>query len=70
MLAVHGIRPELHITVPPVIVVGKTKMTKIFTVYVQASGFPSQSSEYVFECCRIQLPRAIWYLPVVLLSWC
>ena len=33
-------------------VVGGAKMTRIFAVYIQASGFPSQSSEYAFECCR------------------
>ena len=32
-------------------------MTKIFAVYLQASGFPNQSSECVFECCREQLGR-------------
>ncbi|KAK2159137.1 hypothetical protein NP493_1744g00066 [Ridgeia piscesae] len=30
-------------------------MTKIFAVYLQASGFQSQSSKYAFECCREQL---------------
>ena len=30
-------------------------MTKIFAVYLQASGFPSQLSEYVFECCQEHL---------------
>ena len=25
--------------------------------YLQASGFPSQSPEYAFECCRKQLER-------------
>ena len=38
-------------------VVSEAKMTKIFAVYLQASGFPSQSSEYAFECCREQLGR-------------
>ena len=38
-------------------VVGEAKMTKIFAIYLQASGFPSQSSEYPFECCREQLGR-------------
>ena len=38
-------------------VAGEAKMIKIFAVYLQASGFPSQSSEYVFECCREQLRR-------------
>ena len=38
-------------------VVDETKMTKIFAVYIQASGFPSQSSEYALECCREQLGR-------------
>ena len=38
-------------------VVGEVKMTKIFTVYLQVSGFPSQSSEYTFECCRKQFGR-------------
>ena len=38
-------------------VVGETKMTKIFAVYLQASGFTSQSSEYAFECCGKQLGR-------------
>ena len=28
---------------------------KIFAVYLQASGFPSQSSEYAYECCSKQL---------------
>ena len=32
-------------------------MTKLFAVYFQASGFPSQSSEYAFECCHEQLGR-------------
>ena len=32
-------------------------MTKIFAVYLQASGLPSLSSEYAFECCREQLRR-------------
>ena len=32
-------------------------MTKIFIVYLQTSGFPSQSSEYAFECCSEQLGR-------------
>ena len=32
-------------------------MTNIFAVYFQASGFPSQSSEYSFECCYKQLGR-------------
>ena len=38
-------------------VVGDAKMTKLFAVYLQGSGFPSQSSEYnyAFECCRAQL---------------
>ena len=38
-------------------VVGEAKITKIFAVCLQASGFPSQSSEYVFECCREHLGR-------------
>ena len=32
-------------------------MTKIFAVYFQTSGFPNQSLEYAFECCRKQLGR-------------
>ena len=32
-------------------------MTKIFAVYFQVSGFPSQSSEYASECCCKQLGR-------------
>ena len=32
-------------------------MTKIFAVNRQASGFPSQSSEYAFECCRKEFGR-------------
>ena len=36
-------------------VVGEATMTWIFAVYPQASGFPSQSSVYVFECCRKQI---------------
>ncbi|KAK2157159.1 hypothetical protein NP493_1900g00008 [Ridgeia piscesae] len=32
-------------------------MTKIFAISLQAFGFPSQSSEYAFECCREQLGR-------------
>ena len=32
-------------------------MTKIFAVYLQATGFPNQSSEYAFGCCREQLGR-------------
>ena len=39
-------------------VVGEAKMTKIFVIYFQASGFPSQLSEYAFECCREQLGRS------------
>ena len=35
-------------------VVGEAKMTTIFAVYLQASGFPSQPSGYAFECCRKQ----------------
>ena len=38
-------------------VAGEAKMTKIFAVCLQASGFPSQSSEYAFDCCRKQLER-------------
>ena len=38
-------------------VVGEAKMTKIFAVYLQASGFPSQLSEYALKCCREQLGR-------------
>ena len=38
-------------------VVGEAKMAKVFAVYFQASGFPSQSPEYAFECCREQLGR-------------
>ena len=34
---------------------GEAKMTKIFAVYLQASGFPCQPSEYAFECCLKQL---------------
>ena len=30
-------------------------MTKIFAIDLQASDFPSQSSEYAFECCHKQL---------------
>ena len=30
-------------------VVGEAKMTEIFAVYLQASGFQSQSSEYAFD---------------------
>ena len=32
-------------------------MTKTFIVYRQVSGFPSESSEYVFEFWRKQLGR-------------
>ena len=32
-------------------------MTKIFTVYLQAAGFPNQLSEYAFGCCREQIGR-------------
>ena len=35
----------------------EAKMTKIFAVYLKASVFPSQSSEYAFECSRKQLGR-------------
>ena len=35
----------------------EAKMTMIFAVYLQASGFPSQPSEYAFECCRKLLGR-------------
>ena len=38
-------------------VVGEANMTKIFAVYLQASGFPSQSAKCAFECCRGQLGR-------------
>ena len=38
-------------------VVGEAKMSKIFAVYFQASGFPSQSSEYTFGCCDKQFVR-------------
>ena len=38
-------------------VVGEAKMIKIFAAYLQAYGFPNQSSEYAFECCRVQLDR-------------
>ena len=38
-------------------VVSEARMTKIFAIYLQASGFPSQSSEYAFECCRKQHGR-------------
>ena len=40
-----------------VYVVGEAKITKIFVVYLQSSGIPSQSSEYGFEYCREQLGR-------------
>ena len=36
---------------------GEAKMIKIFAIYPQASGFPSLSSEYAFECCRKQRGR-------------
>ena len=36
---------------------GEAKLTKIFALYLQASGFPTQSSEYAFEWCRKQLGR-------------
>ena len=38
-------------------VVDEAKITKIFPVCFQASGFPSQSSEYAFECYHKQLGR-------------
>ena len=38
-------------------VADEAKITKIFAVYRQASGFPSQSSEYYLEYCRKQLRR-------------
>ena len=38
-------------------VVGEAKVTNIFAVYLQPSGFPSQSSEYAFECYRKQPER-------------
>ena len=50
-------------------VVGEAKMTKIFAVYLQASGFPSHSSEYAYVCCREQLGRyavALSYLLLML----
>ena len=47
----------VHLVYLHMYVVGKAKMTKIFNMYLQASGFPSQSSEYAFECCREQLGR-------------
>ena len=34
-------------------VVGEAKIIKIFAVYLQPSGFPSQSSEYALECCLL-----------------
>jgi len=36
-------------------VVVEAKMTKIFAVYLQASDFLNQASEYAFECCRKQV---------------
>ena len=36
-------------------VVGEANMTKIFAVYLQASGFPSLSSEYALKYYRKQL---------------
>ena len=36
---------------------GEAKMTKVLAVYLQASGFPIQSSEYGFECCRKRFGR-------------
>ena len=45
-------------------------MTEIFAVYLQASGFPSQSSEYTFYCCRKQLGRYGISLSYEILSWC
>ena len=40
-------------------------MTKIFAVYLQASGFASQSSEYAFECGHKQLGR--YGIPLLML---
>ena len=58
--------------------VGEVKITEIFAVYLQASGFPSQSSEYAFECCREQLVNSDMGYPcrtpllvlILLLSLC
>ena len=36
-------------------IVGEAKITKIFAVYLQASGFSSQLSEHCFEGGRNQL---------------
>ncbi len=38
-------------------VVGDAKMTKVFAVYFQASGFPRKSSEHALQCSREQLGR-------------
>ena len=38
-------------------VVSEAKMTKILPICLQTSGFPNQSPEYAFECCREQLGR-------------
>ena len=52
------------------------KMTKIFAVYFQVSGFPGQSSEYAFECCRKRLGdmvsacRPPFLVLILLLSLC
>ena len=56
-------------------VVGEAKMTKIFAVCLQASGFTSQSSEYAFECINslgdmISPCRTPLLMLVVLLSLC
>ena len=42
-------------------VVGEAKMTKIFSIYLQASGFPSQTLEYAFEWYREQLGISMSY---------
>ena len=54
-----------------VYVVGEVKMTEIFFVYPQASGFASRSSENAFECCRMVSPcHTPFLILILLLSLC
>ena len=42
-------------------------MTMIFALYLQASGFPSHSSEYAFECSINSLDDMVTHCPTPLL---
>ena len=50
-------------------IVGEAKVTKIFVVYLQVSGFPNQTSDYAFECCHKQ-PGTPLIMLDLLLSLC